>query len=148
MRSVKLTLVLIIFGIALLVVAFVPGDTDGSAATSSLGSWGLGLLGAALLGGGLVLLRRGYQAARQAQGGGPMPVATKVLLVVVCVAALAAIAFMATRDKPRASASALRTPGARTKANDIEEGQRENRKRQSAASTNGPAPAPLPELPH
>ena len=79
MRSVKLILVLILFGVALIIAAVVPTDINGTAGSSALGSWAMGLLGFASLATGLWLLRKGYLASRQARGGGPLPNSSRVL---------------------------------------------------------------------
>ena len=55
MRSVKLILVLILFGVALIIAAVVPPDINGTAGSSALGSRVMGLLGVAYLVSGLVL---------------------------------------------------------------------------------------------
>ena len=143
MPSVKLILVLIIVGVGLIVTALFPGDTNGTVEPTSLGSWVMGLLGVASLVAGLVLLRRGYLAARRAQGGGPMPIFAKIVLGLAGVMALAAIAFAVSHAMQR---PATRTPGqprSTTKADAIEQEQREIRRRQEGSDK----PASAPGLP-
>ncbi len=144
MRSVKLILVLIGCGVALLVAAALPPDANDPAGPSVAGSWTMGLLGVASLGAGLTLLRRGYLAARQAQGGGPLPLSTKLVLALAGVAALAMVAYqmLHTAHNPAAH-SAVRVPGTMTKAEYMEQEQQEIQKRQS---NDTPAPAPTAPL--
>ena len=140
MRSVKLILVLILFGVALIVAAVVPPDINGTAGSSALGSWVMGLLGVASLATGLILLRKGYLAARQAQGGGPLPGSSKVLLAFCGAAALGAAVFFAwsiSHDSPRRTTE--RTPGVMTKEDYVKQEQQEIRRRQG---NDQPAPAP------
>ena len=145
MQSVKLILVLIIVGVALLIGAGMPADIHDPAASSAIGSWVMGLLGAVCLLAGLVLLRRGYLAARKAQGGAPLPTSSKVLLAVCGVAALTGLAFVVTqvRHNPE-STQAARVPGVKTKADYIAQEQQEIQRRQA---NDQPAPAPAPKVP-
>ena len=145
MQSVKLILVLIIVGVALLVGAFMPADTHDPAASATLGSWVMGLIGAVCGFAGLALLRRGYSAARKAQGGAPLTTSAKVFLTGSGVAALAALAFIATelhRSPP--STQPARVPGVMTKADYIAQEQQEIKRRQD---NDKPAPAPAPKVP-
>lgn len=143
MRSVKLILVLILFGVALIIAAVVPTDINGTAGSSALGSWAMGLLGFAFLATGLWLLRKGYLASRQARGGGPLPNSSRVLLVFSGVVALAAVVFFvfrASHDSP--SSTTARIPGVMTKEDYVEEEQREIKRRQG-----NERPAPAPSVP-
>lgn len=140
MRSVKLILVLILFGVALIIAAVVPTDINGTAGSSALGSRVMGLLGVASLVSGLVLLRKGYLAARQAQGGRPLPGSSKVLLAFCGAAVLGAVVFFGWRisdDSP--SRSTAQIPGAMTKEDYVKQEQREIQRRQD---NDRPAPAP------
>ncbi len=142
MRSPKLILVLILFGLGLIVAAVVPSD-EGSNGLSTSGSWIAGLLGAASLAMGSVLLRRQYLAARLAQGGGPMPPFLKVVLIVCGLTLLAGVAYavMEGRTSPRSAAQA-HIPGTKTKADYMADEQAEIKRRQG-----GDKPAPAPGLP-
>ena len=140
MRSVKLILVLILFGGALIVAAVVPPDNHGTAGSSALGSWVMGLLGVASLTTGLVLLRKGYFAARQAQGGGPLPGSSKVLFAFCGAAALGAVVFFEWHiSHDSQSKTTAQIPGVMTKEDYVKEEQREIRRRQG---NDQPAPAP------
>lgn len=140
MRSVKLILVLILIGVALIVAALVPTDMNSTAGSSALGSWVMGLLGVASLVAGLALLRKGYLTARQAQGGGLLPNSSRMLLALCGAVALAAVVFFVLRvshDSP--SSTTARIPGVMTKDAYAKEEQREIKRRQG---NDKPAPAP------
>ena len=140
MRSVKLVLMLIIFGVAFIVAAVVPSDMDGTAHSSVLGSWVMGLLGAGSLLWGLLLLRKGYVAAQQARGGAPLPTSARALLAFCAATVVAAFAFAVFHaPSHRESSSEVRSPGAMTKEDYVAQEQKEIRRRQG---TDKPAPAP------
>ena len=103
MRSVKLILVLILFGAALIIGALMPADANSTAPSPSLGTWVMGLLGVAFLCAGVALLRRGYVEARAARGGGPLTASLKLLLTFSGVVALAVIVFAVSHVSPQAA---------------------------------------------
>ena len=131
MRSVKLILVLIFFGVVLIVAAVFPPDMDVTTGSSALGSWVMGIFGVVSLCTGLALLRRGYLAARQAQGRGPLPASAKLALAFSGAIALAAITFALLHAIPGPeSSSKTRSPAAMTKAQYVEQERQEIKRRQ------------------
>jgi len=144
MRSAKLILVLISFGVALIVAAVSPPDMNVTTGSSALGSWVMGIFGVVSLCTGLAFLRRGYLAARQARGRGPLPAFAKLALAFSGAIALAAITFALLHAIPGPeSSSKTRSPTAITKAQYVEQEQQEIKRRQG-----NDKPARSPDVPN